>query len=132
MRKSIMVLIVAALAVIAGGAVLSLSAPVLDEDVEYQLTSLYYRGEEISSQVDEDEILDLLRDASRTLIPRGGLPAHSFQDLLEVTVTGGDETLRVALSAKDGLFTVYQDPDWCYAIREGEALAASMEALLAA
>ena len=55
MRKSIVVLIVAVLAVAAGAVVLSLSAPVLDEEVEYRLTSLYYRGQEISSQVDGDE-----------------------------------------------------------------------------
>ena len=48
MRKSIVVLIVAVLAVAAGAVVLSLSAPVLDEEVEYRLTSLYYRGQEIS------------------------------------------------------------------------------------
>lgn len=54
MRKSIVVLIVAVLAVAAGAVVLSLSAPVLDEEVEYRLTSLYYRGQEISSQVDGD------------------------------------------------------------------------------
>jgi len=65
MRKSIVVLIVAVLAVAAGAVVLSLSAPVLDEEVEYRLTSLYYRGQEISSQVDGDEVLDLLEGASR-------------------------------------------------------------------
>ena len=74
MRKSIVVLIVAVLAVAAGAVVLSLSAPVLDEEVEYRLTSLYYRGQEISSQVDGDEVLDLLEGASRGLISRGGLP----------------------------------------------------------
>ena len=62
MRKSIVVLIVAVLAVAAGAVVLSLSAPVLDEEVEYRLTSLYYRGQEISSQVDGDEVLDLLEE----------------------------------------------------------------------
>ena len=46
MRKSIVVLIVAVLAVAAGAVVLSLSAPVLDEEVEYRLTSLYYRGQD--------------------------------------------------------------------------------------
>ena len=64
MRKSIVVLIVAVLAVAAGAVVLSLSAPVLDEEVEYRLTSLYYRGQEISSQVDGDEVLDLLEQES--------------------------------------------------------------------
>ena len=83
MRKSIVVLIVAVLAVAAGAVVLSLSAPVLDEEVEYRLTSLYYRGQEISSQVDGDEVLDLLEGASRGLISRGGLPAHSFRDMVE-------------------------------------------------
>ena len=89
MRKSIVVLIVAVLAVAAGAVVLSLSAPVLDEEVEYRLTSLYYRGQEISSQVDGDEVLDLLEGASRGLISRGGLPAHSFRDMVEVNVVGG-------------------------------------------
>ena len=128
MRKSIVVLIVAVLAVAAGAVVLSLSAPVLDEEVEYRLTSLYYRGQEISSQVDGDEVLDLLEGASRGLISRGGLPAHSFRDM----VVGGEEALHVVLSMEDGLFAVYQDPDWSYAIREGEALAAAVEALLPA
>ncbi len=111
---------------------LSLSAPVLDEEVEYRLTSLYYRGQEISSQVDGDEVLDLLEGASRGLISRGGLPAHSFRDMVEVNVVGGEEALHVVLSMEDGLFAVYQDPDWSYAIREGEALAAAVEALLPA
>ena len=121
MRKSIVVLIVAVLAVAAGAVVLSLSAPVLDEEVE-----------EISSQVDGDEVLDLLEGASRGLISRGGLPAHSFRDMVEVNVVGGEEALHVVLSMEDGLFAVYQDPDWSYAIREGEALAAAVEALLPA
>ena len=132
MRKSIVVLIVAVLAAAAGAVMLSLSAPVLDEDVEYQLTSLYYRGEEILSQVDEDEVLDLLEGATRGLISRGGLPAHAFQDLVEVNLSGGEETLHVVLSAEDGLFAVYQDADWSYSIREGEALAAAVQALLPA
>ena len=127
MRKSIVVLIVAVLAVAAGAV-----APVLDEEVEYRLTSLYYRGQEISSQVDGDEVLDLLEGASRGLISRGGLPAHSFRDMVEVNVIGGEEALHVVLSMEDGLFAVYQDPDWSYAIREGEALAAAVEALLPA
>ena len=132
MRKSLVVLIVAVLAVAAGAVVLSLSAPVLDEEVEYRLTSLYYRGQEISSQVDGDEVLDLLEGASRGLISRGGLPAHSFRDMVEVNVIGGEEALHVVLSMEDGLSAVYQDPDWSYAIREGEALAAAVEALLPA
>ena len=106
MRKSIVVLIVAVLAVAAGAVVLSLSAPVLDEEVEYRLTSLYYRGQEISSQVDGDEVLDLLEGASRGLISRGGLPAHSFRDMVEVNVVGGEEALHVVLSMEDGLVAV--------------------------
>ena len=132
MRKSIVVLIVAVLAVADGAVVLSLSAPGFDEGVEDQLTSLYYRGQEISSQVDEDEVLDLLEGASRGLISRGGLPAHSFRDMVEVNVAGGEETLHVVLSMVDGLFAAYQDPGWSYTIREGEALAAAVEALLPA
>ena len=82
--------------------------------------------------VDGDEVLDLLEGASRGLISRGGLPAHSFRDMVEVNVIGGEEALHVVLSMEDGLFAVYQDPDWSYAIREGEALAAAVEALLPA
>ena len=77
-------------------------------------------------------VLDLLEGASRGLISRGGLPAHSFRDMVEVNVVGGEEALHVVLSMEDGLFAVYQDPDWSYAIREGEALAAAVEALLPA
>ena len=84
------------------------------------------------SMVDRDEVLDLLEGASRGLISRGGLPAHSFRDMVEVNVIGGEEALHVVLSMEDGLFAVYQDPDWSYAIREGEALAAAVEALLPA
>ena len=79
-----------------------------------------------------DEVLDLLEGASRGLISRGGLPAHSFRDMVEVNVIGGEEALHVVRSMEDGLFAVYQDPDWSYAIREGEALAAAVEALLPA
>ena len=38
----------------------------------------------------------------------------------------------MVLSMEDGLFAAYQDPDWSYTIREGEALAAAVEALLPA
>ena len=133
MRKSIVVLIVAVLAVAAGAVVLSLSAPVLDEEVEYRLTSLYYRGQEISSQVDGDEVLDLLEGASRGLISRGGLPAHSFRDMVEVNVTrrrGGPA--RGTLHGGRALRRLIRIRDWSYAIREGEALAAAVEALLPA
>ena len=46
--------------------------------------------------------------------------------MVEVNVVGGEEALHVVLSMEDGLFAVYQDPDWSYAIREGEALAAAV------
>ena len=52
--------------------------------------------------------------------------------MVEVNVIGGEEALHVVPSMEDGLFAVYQDPDWSYAIREGEALAAAVEALLPA
>ena len=80
MRKGIVALIVAVLAVAAVLAVRSLSAPVLDEDVEYELTSLYYRGQEVSDQVDEDDLLDLLAGASRSLITLGGIPGYDSAD----------------------------------------------------
>ena len=75
MRKGIVILIAVVLVAAAGAALLSLSAPLLDEDREYTLTALYWRGQEISDQVDEDEMMDLLRDASRSLIPRGACPS---------------------------------------------------------
>ena len=130
MRKGIVALIVAVLAVAAVLAVRSLSAPVLDEDVEYELTSLYYRGQEVSDQVDEDDLLDLLAEASRSMITRGGVPGYSSADAVEVTLSGDEEPLRVVLSAPDGLYAVYQDADWSYTIRAGEALAEAVQALL--
>ena len=54
MRKGIVAAIVAALAVAAAAALLSLSAPVLDEDADYEIVSLYCRGQEVSVQVDGD------------------------------------------------------------------------------
>ena len=109
-------------------------------DVNRLIDMLYERIEDAKSpalkpnmsMVDRDEVLDLLEGASRGLISRGGLPAHSFRDMVEVNVIGGEEALHVVLSMEDGLFAVYQDPDWSYAIREGEALAAAVEALLPA
>ena len=132
MRKGIVALIVAVLAVAAVLAVRSLSAPVLDEDVEYELTSLYYRGQEGSDQVDEDDLLDLLAGASRSLITRGGIPGYDSADAVEVNLLGNEETLRVVLSAPDGLYAVYQDADWSYTIRDGEVLAEAVQALLPA
>lgn len=132
MRKGIVALIVAVLAVAAVLAVRSLSAPVLDEDVEYELTSLYYRGQEVSDQVDEDDLLDLLAGASRSLITQGGIPGYDSADAVEVNLLGNEETLRVVLSAPDGLYAVYQDADWSYTIRDGEVLAEAVQALLPA
>ena len=111
-----------------------------ENDVNRLIDMLYERVEDAKSpalkpnlsMVDRDEVLDLLEGASRGLISRGGLPAHSFRDMVEVNVIGGEEALHVVLSMEDGLFAVYQDPDWSYAIREGEALAAAVEALLPA
>ena len=90
MRKSIVVLIVAVLAVAAGAVVLSLSAPVLDEEVEYRLTSLYYRGQEISSLVDGDEVLDLL-DELRNQLP---VELKRAQELLAAREKFVDEAKR--------------------------------------
>ena len=132
MRKGIVALIVAVLAVAAVLAVRSLSAPVLDEDVEYELTSLYYRGQEVSDQVDEDDLLDLLAGASRSLITRGGIPGYDSREAVEVNLLGNEEPLRVVLSAPDGLYAVYQDADWSYTIRDGEVLAEAVQALLPA
>ena len=130
MRKGIVAAIIAVLAVAAAVSLFSLSTPVLKEDTEYELTSLYHRGQEISDQVDGDDIVDLLRDASRGLLSRGGLPAHSFADTVEVDLQGEDRTLHVVLSSGEGLFVVYEDADWCYSLRDGEALAQAVEELL--
>lgn len=132
MRKSIVVLIVAVLAVAAGAVVLSLSAPVLDEEVEYRLTSLYYRGQEILVPGGRG------RGAGSAggRLPRSDFPGRTPGAFLP-GYGGGERRRRrggphVVLSMEDGLFAVYQDPDWSYAIREGEALAAAVEALLPA
>ena len=130
MRKGIVALIVLVLVVAAGVAVRSLSAPVLDEDVEYELTPFYYQGREVSAQVDEDDLLDLLEGASRGLITRGGLPGYASADAMEVNLLGDEEPLRVVLSLPDALYAVYQDADWSYTIRDGEALAEAVQALL--
>ena len=98
--------------------------------MEYELTSLYYQGQEVSSQVDEDDLLDLLEGASRGLITRGGLPGYASADAMEVNLLGDEEPLRVVLSLPDALYAVYQDADWSYTIRDGEALAEAVQALL--
>ena len=130
MRKGIVALIAVVLAVAAGAAVWSLSAPVLEEDVEYELTTLYCQGREVSAQVDEDDLLDLLEAASRSLLTRGGVPGYSSADAIEVNLMGDGEPLRVVLSSRNALFAVYQDADWGYTIRDGEALAEAVRALL--
>ena len=130
MRKGIVALLVLLMVVAAGVAGRSLSAPVLDEDVEYELTSFYYQGREVSAQVDEDDLMDLLEGASRGLITRGGLPGYASADAMEVNLLGDEEPLRVVLSLPDALYAVYQDADWSYTIRDGEALAEAVQALL--
>ena len=85
MRKSIVVLIAAVLLIAAGVAAWMWSSPLLDEEAEYEVTSLYRYGE---------------------------------------------EPLHVVLSEADGVYVMYRDPDWVYSIRDGEQLAADMEALL--
>ena len=121
------------LAAAAGAAALSLSAPVLDEEVEYRLTSLYYRGQDILVPGGRGRGAGFAGGR----LPRSDFPGRASRripsgDMVEVNVVGGEEALHVVLSMEDGLFAVYQDPDWSYAIREGEALAAAVEALLPA
>ena len=82
MRKWIAVLAVVVLAAAAGAGLLSLSAPVLDEEADYTLTALYKGGREISGETDGDVLVDLLRDASRSMISRGGLPRTAFAETI--------------------------------------------------
>ena len=130
MRKGIVILIAVVLVAAAGAALLSLSAPLLDEDREYTLTALYWRGQEISDQVDEDEMMDLLRDASRSMVSRGGLPRTAFAETVEIDLQGEEGPWHIVLCDEDGVYAVYEDADWCYPIRDGEALARAVEALL--
>lgn len=130
MRKGIVALIAVALVVAAGAAVWSLSTPLLEEDVDYEVTSLYYQGQEISAQIDTDDVLNLLEDASRSLISRGGLPEYDILNAVEVNLLGGEETLHVVLSGQEGLYAAYQDADWSYSIRDGEALAGALDEIL--
>ena len=130
MRRSIVILIAAVLLIAAAAAVWSLSAPVLDEDAEYTLTSLYCRGQEVSDQVDEDELLELLEDASRSLLPRGGLPRHTYTEMIEVNLHQEEGPWRIVLCTADGVYAAYADADWCYTIRDGETLAQAVQALL--
>ena len=130
MRKGIVILITAVLVAAAGAALLSLSAPLLDEDREYTLTALYWRGQEISDQVDEDEMMDLLRDASRSLIPRGALPQHTFTEMIEVDLHQEEGPWHIVLCTADGVYAAYADADWCYTIRDGETLGQAFQAIL--
>ena len=132
MRKGLIVVIAAALVVAAGVVLFSLSSPVLREDTEYEVASLYYRGQEVSGQVDTEAVADLLQDCTRGLISRGRLPTHSYAELVEIGLQGEEDALIVVLFPGDGLCVAYRDPDWCYTIREGEALTAAVEALLPA
>ena len=130
MRKSIVVLIAAVLLIAAGVAAWMWSSPLLDEEAEYEVTSLYRYGQNITGQVDGDDVVDLLREESRSTLPRGGLAAHAYTELIEINLMSGEEPLHVVLSEADGVYVMYRDPDWVYSIRDGEHLAADMEALL--
>ena len=130
MRKWIVILAAAVLAATALAGAFSLSAPLLDEETEYTLTSLYCRGEEVSGQVDGDELLYLLRDASRSLLPRGGLSRTALAETAEIGLQGEEGPWHIVLSADAGVYAAYEDPDWCYAIRDGEALNQAVLALM--
>ena len=131
MRKSIVVLIVAVLAVAAGAVVLSPVGSRVGRGggVPAHLALLPGTGDLVPGGRGRGA------GSAGGRLPRsdfqGGLPAHSFRDMVEVNVVGGEEALHVVLSMEDGLFAVYQDPDWSYAIREGEALAAAVESAAA-
>ena len=130
MRKWIAVLAVVVLAAAAGAGLLSLSAPVLDEEADYTLTALYRGGREISGETDGDVLVDLLRDASRSMISRGGLPRTAFAETVEIDLQGEEGPWHIVLCDEEGVYAAYEDADWCYPIRDGEALARAVEALL--
>lgn len=113
-----------------GAVLFSLKKPLLDEETEYQITSLYDQGREVSEDVDTDALIELLRQAKCSRVPRGGLRSHSFTDMIEISIQGGDETLRVVLVESDGTYVAYQDPDWVHVLRDGEALLSSVRELL--
>lgn len=113
-----------------GAVLFSLKKPLLDQETEYQVTSLYDRGREVIGDVDTDALVELLRQAKCSRLPRGGLRSHSFTDMIEISVLGGGETLRVVLVEKDGTYVAYQDPDWVHVIHDGEELLASLRELL--
>ena len=115
-----------------GAMLFSLKKPLLDEETEYQVTSLYAQGQEVSGQVDTDALVDLLRQAKCSRVSRGGLRSHSFTDMIEISILGGDETQRVVLVERDGTYVVYQDPDWVHVIADGEELLQAVRELLPA
>ena len=47
-----------------GAVLFSLKKPLLDEETEYQITSLYDQGREVSEDVDTDALIELLRQAT--------------------------------------------------------------------
>ena len=115
-----------------GSVLFSLKKPLLDEETEYQVTSLYAQGQEVSGQVDTDALVDLLRQAKCSRGSRGGLRSHSFTDMIEISILSGDETQRVVLVERDGTYVVYQDPDWVHVIADGEELLQAVRELLPA
>ena len=50
--------------------------------------------------------------------------------MIEISIQGGDETLRVVLVESDGTYVAYQDPDWVHVLRDGEELLSSVRELL--
>lgn len=115
-----------------GAVLLSLKRPLLDEETEYQVASVYDQGREVREEMDTDALVDLLRRAKCTRVPRLGLQPHSFTDMIEISISGAEETLRVVLVESDGTYVAYQDPDWVHVIADGEELLSAVEALLPA
>lgn len=115
-----------------GAVLLSLKRPLLDEEAEYQVASVYDQGREVREEMDTDALVDLLRQAKCTRVPRLGLQPHSFTDMIEISLTGAEETLRVVLVESDGTYVAYQDPDWVHVIADGAELFSAVEALLPA
>lgn len=115
-----------------GAVLFSLKKPLLDEETEYQVASLYDQGREVSGEVDADALVELLRQAKCSRVPRGGLRSHSFTDMIEISLQSGEETLRVVLVENDGTYVAYQDPDWVHVIADGEELLSSVRELLPA
>lgn len=115
-----------------GAVLFSLKKPLLDEETEYQIISLYDQGQEVSQEVDTDALMELLRQAKCSRVSRGGLRSHSFTDMIEISISGGDETQRVVLVESDGTYVAYQDPDWVHVIADGAGLLSAVRELLPA